>query len=229
VVARADRDRAGALARSLARLDVVRFAAETATSEHGLATPRYELAVAIEPEEEEDVTHRIAIGAATDGGAFARLDDDPVVVVLAAELVSMLEGTLVDRGLFATPLREVESVSFAAGGAERVVRWDGQRFTEGDEPLEESLSDRLASAIEGLRATSVGPYAPAAVADGLTPPRARITVTRGEGAEPRELVLLLGAPTGTDATIHARRADLAVGATVPESAVAVLLELAGVR
>lgn len=225
VRARADRDRGEMLTRSLARLDVTRFAAEAPTNEHGLASPRFVIEVTIDPEEGDETTKLVRIGAATEGGAFAQIEGDPVVLVLPEELVGALDDTFVDRNLLATPLREVESVRLVVDGRERVLAWDGSAFSEGGETLPGTLSERLASAIEGLRATRVGPYALAAVADGLTPPRMRVFVRRGEGAEPRELELLLGAPTGVESTVHVRRADLAVGATVAESALAVFFEL----
>jgi hypothetical protein len=222
---RADRDRSERLARALARLDVTRFAAESATSEHGLAAPRFVIEVTIDPEEGEPFTKTVRVGAATEGGAFAQIEGDSVVVLLPEELVGELADTFVDRSFLATPLREVESVRVLVEGRERTLAWNGTVFSEGGEPLERGLSERLASAIEGLRATRVGPYAPAAVADGLTPPRARVIVTRGAGAEPRELEVRIGAPTGVEATAHVRRADLEVGATVAESALAPFFEL----
>ena len=120
---------------------------------------------------------------------------------------------------------EAEREVVEAEGRERAFTWDGQRFLEGDEPLDERFSDRLASVVEGLRASHVGPYGAAASADGLSPGRLTMTVTRGEGIEPRQLVVRVGAPTGTEATLHARRDDLRVGAAVAETAVAVLFEL----
>ncbi|MCB9615367.1 MAG: DUF4340 domain-containing protein [Sandaracinus sp.] len=225
VQARADRDRSAALARSLARLDVSRFVAETPSTEHGLASPRYQIEATIDPDEGEERTVRLRIGAATEGGAFAQIDGDSVVVVLGDELVGAFDEAFVDRGLFATPLREVETVRVQSEGRERAFTWDGQRFLEGDEPLDERFSDRLASVVEGLRASHVGPYGAAASADGVSPGRLTMTVTRGEGIEPRQLVVRVGAPTGTEATLHARRDDLRVGAAVAETAVAVLFEL----
>lgn len=225
VLARADRDRAASLARGLARLDVARFVAEAPSEEHGLADPRFVIEAEVEPEESEPLQHRVRVGATTEGGAYAQIEGDPVVFVLGEEVVGALDQAFVERALFATPLREVEGVVLVADGRERTLSWDGRRFSEAGEPLEESLSERLASAIEGLRATRVGPYGPASAADGLEPPRVRVTVSRGEGAEPRELTFRLGAPTGVDATLHARRDDLRVGAAVAESALAVFFEL----
>lgn len=228
---RADRDRSERLARGLARLDVTRFAAESPTSEHELAAPRFVIEVTIDPEEggsgegQTVLTKTVRVGAATDGGAFGQVEGDAVVFVLPEELVGELADTFVDRSFLATPLREVESVRVTLEGRERNLAWNGTVFSEGGEPLERGLSERLASAIEGLRATRVGPYAPAAVADGLTPPRARVIVTRGAGAEPREVEVRIGAPTGVEATTHVRRADLEVGATVAESALAPFFEL----
>lgn len=222
---RADRDRSERLTRALARLDVTRFAAESPTSEHGLAAPRFVIEVTIDPEEGEPITKTVRVGAATEGGAFGQVEGDSVVVVLPEELVGELADTFVDRSFLATALREVESVRVMVEGRERTLAWNGTVFSEGGEPLERGLSERLASAIEGLRATRVGPYAAAAVADGLTPPRARVIVTRGAGAEPRELEVRIGAPTGVESTVHVRRADLEVGATVAESALAPFFEL----
>ncbi len=230
VQARADRDRAASLSRAVARLDVSRFVAEAPAAVHGLGSPRFVIEATLESGEGESeqgelVQRRVRIGAMTEGGAYAQVEGDPVVFVLGEEVVGGLDEAFVERALFATPLREVERVVLVAEGRERALSWDGRRFSEAGEPLEESLSERLASAIEGLRATRVGPYGPAAVADGLEPPRLRVTVSRGEGAEPRELSFRVGAPTGVDATLHARRDDLRVGAAVAESALAVFFEL----
>ncbi|MBX3250634.1 MAG: DUF4340 domain-containing protein [Myxococcales bacterium] len=220
--ARADVDRADRFARRLARLEVVRFVAEAASPEHGLHRPAQTWEVRLAPDEGEAVTRTLRVGAATEGGAFAVLQGDPAVFVIGDDALAEATEPFVDRGALATPLRELEAVRI---GTRRFV-WDGQRFRE-DEALEEGASDRLASAIEGIRAVRVGPYGPPAPADGLTPARVRVEVERGEGASPRTLALLVGAPTGEGGRVHVRREDLAVAFEVAEASVQILVDLAG--
>lgn len=92
------------LAGRLAALEAVRFDADRAEPRHGLESPRLIVEVEIAPVDDhghahgpEDADahrrHRLLLGAATSDGVYARLDDDPMVFVVAEALVEAAERT----------------------------------------------------------------------------------------------------------------------------------------
>ncbi len=212
------------VARGFAGLTAERFVAERPAPEHGLDAPRLVVEARFEtgdrdddhghdhgePEEEEERPavreHTLRIGAATEGGAFARLGDDPTVFVVEQGFVDALDGPLVDRGLLATDRRHVEGVEVERNGR----------------PAADAPGDALLATIETLRAADTAGYGAPPPAAGLARPRARLTVTRtADGPEPRSYTILLGAEDA--GRVHARRADLEVGFLLPAEAAAALL------
>src|SRR5690606_5177635 len=92
------------LAGRLAALEAVRFDADRAEPRHGLESPRLIVEVEIAPVDDhghahgpEDADahrrHRLLLGVATSDGVYARLDDDPMVFVVAEALVEAAERT----------------------------------------------------------------------------------------------------------------------------------------
>lgn len=220
----ADGSEVRALARELASLQAVRFVADRASPSHALEDPRIDVVFTIDPEEGEAVERRLRVGRSTDDGAFARLDDDSAVFLVEPDLVERLEGALVPRDLLATSRYEARRVTVREGSREVVIRNDQGEWVTENGPLAAEVSDALFGALDHLRIAGGGQYGPPAAADGLTPPRATITVEREEGSEePEQYTIEIGAPTGAPDRVHARRADLAVGLVLREATVEALL------
>ncbi len=214
------------LARLLARLTADRFVADAATPEHGLTPPRVRVTIHLEPEEGEPRDVALDLGAATEGGAFARLDGEDAVFVVSDSLTRLVSAPLIARTLLQTPAIELERLVVEAEGVRRELSFDGRRIVGPDGPLPEDRSEALTGAIGRLRAEGATRYGPALASEGLAPPRARVEIARGEGAQPPlRYVILVGAPTGEGAEVFVRREDLPVTFTVAESAVAPLLDL----
>lgn len=222
------------VARALASLTAIRFAADRAGPEHGLERPRIVLTATFEGplpseesgEDEHDHEHEhddeeeagppreivLRIGAPTEGGAFARLGEDQAVFVVAGELVEDLEGPLASRDLLATETSELESLAIVRGGERVELRREGDGWSAGQGPADEArttlILDRLAS-MRALGTTSYGEPAPDA---GMGAPALVLEVRRRSGA-PEQYELRVGAPgaAGDDGWYHARRSDLAIG------------------
>lgn len=220
----ADDTEARALVRELASLEAVRFVADEVDPRHGLDDPRIDVVFTVDPEDADATERRLRIGRSTDDGAHARLDDDPAVFLVEPDLVDRLEGALVPRDLLATSRYEIARLELSSGGRTLTIRNDQGEWVTDDGPVDPEVSDALLGALDHLRVAGGGAYGPPAPADGLTPPRASITVEREEGApEPRQYTIEIGAPTGAPERVHARRADLVVGLVLRQSTVEALL------
>lgn len=220
----ADGTEVGALARELASLQAVRFVADQVEPAHGLDDPRIDVVFTLDPEEGDPEERRLRVGRSTEAGAYARLDDDSAVFLVEPDLVERLEGALVPRDLLATSRYEIRRLVIREGSRERVIRNDQGEWVTDEGPLETALADTLLGALDHLRLAGGGQYGPPAPADGLSPPRATVTVEREDGApEPESYTIQIGAPTGAPDRVHARRADLAVGLVLREGSVEALL------
>ena len=92
----------------------------------------------------------------------------------------------------------------------RLHREGGRIVDASGAPGRAALFEQI-GALVAVGATHYGPPLPE---EGFARPRARVVVTRTDGAPaPRSYEILVGAPAGEgdDANVHARRADLAVG------------------
>ncbi len=186
IEARADGAAVGDLVDALAPLSALRFVAESASREHGLDRPRFVVRASFdaasreddeedehdhghghEEEEDEDEDDEVAsrpldiaisIGADTEGGAFARIDDDPAVFVIPAALVTAITDPLASRDALSVAASEIESIAFRRGPTTSVLqRTDaGWTFDGTEPPSEETLAmlDRLAE----LRAIGADRY-----------------------------------------------------------------------
>lgn len=201
----ADRVIVRELARRIAELRAERFVAERPSAEHGLRTPSRTIGVEF-GEGENARRVELRIGAETEGGAFAQLDDGPVFV-LGKDTVEALDVSLVSLDALTLDTADAESIRIEREGqlvAE--LRRDGDRWrtAEGAEPHAErtqALIDRLST----LRAAGVVRYG---TDPALEQPAVRITVTRPSGA----VSLELGEPRveNDEAFVPVRRSDLEV-------------------
>jgi hypothetical protein len=168
-----------------------------------------------------DETVTLELGAAGEGGRFARLKGDPEVFIAPARLWDQLEHPLASRTALAVPLEEIRSVELSSGERSAKVSGDGKSFQS--ETLDADASAALAEAVATLRASAVTGYGAAAATDGLAAPHARVVVgyERDGAAGTREI--LIGAPSEGQGGRHARRADLDAGFVLPSEQVEALL------
>jgi len=206
VEAPADRSLVADVIRRVSDLEAERFVADSAALEHGLEEPR--IVVRARYGETE---HVLEVGAATEGGAFARLGGEAAVFVLRDFVVSSFEAPLVQRSLLATDVLYQERLVLRRESGEVEVRHDGAQWVTPEGPANEERAGQLADRIEQLRIAGTTHYGPPAPDEGLTPPRAVLVVERADDAgEPRRYEVLLGGSAG-EGRVHVRRADLAVG------------------
>jgi hypothetical protein len=216
----ADRVAVAELVRMVAGLEAVGFVADAAEPAHGLDAPwvvaRARFAGEGDAKERERV---LQLGAATEGGRFARLDGGPAVFVVAPALAEVLARPLANRALIATPVERLDAAVVTRGGRRLAVRREGEAFvTEAVDATDATgAARRLAERLAALRARAVTRYGAARPEEGFARPTAVVRVTaRAEGTEePATYNLLIGAPEGGDA-YHARRSDHAVGFLLPK-------------
>lgn len=242
VQAPADGAAARDVARRLATLEAARFVAEAAAPEHGLSPPRMTARFRFEgplagdaevPEEEDDGhghdhdhgdepagpsapprEHRLVIGAATEGGAFAQLDARPEVFVLPTPVLELLEKALVSTDLLRTGRSELTGLRLERDGATIDVTHDGAFFVVAGERIPDERIEPVLMAIERMRGESAG--------FGVAfDPALSVTVSReDDAAEPRRYTLRIG-PAGATHT-PVQRSDIAATFSVPNDQVAPL-------
>jgi|GEM_PF-1749726 len=220
IEARADGAAVGDLVDALAPLGALRFVAETASREHGLDHPRLVVhasfdAASTDDHEEDEHDHgdghddeedddadeddeasspldiALSIGADTDGGAFARLDDDPAVFVLPTALVNALTQPLASRDALSIAASEIQSISFRRGPTTHVLSrtesgWTFDGAAAANEPTLAML-DRLAE----LRATGAERYDERPLRSAVL----TMEITRRDGGT---VTLTFGSPEGED-------------------------------
>ncbi|UJR80960.1 DUF4340 domain-containing protein [Sandaracinus amylolyticus] len=220
--------------RAVASLTAVRFVADRASAEHGLERPRFVVTATFEGplpdeddaaeehdhdhgehEDEEETPPRVfvlRIGAATEGGAFAQLGEDPAVFVVASDLIADLEGPLASRDLLAVETSELESLVLVRGGERVELRREGDGWTAGQGPADEARTTLIFDRLASMRAVGTTRYGEPAPADGMASPTLVLEIHRRTGT-PEQYELRVGAPgaAGADGWYHARRSDLAIG------------------
>ena len=214
----------GEALRSLARLEVDRFVADTASAEHGLASPFMIIAARFEPEDGEAADVTLRVGAETEGGRFAQLEGDPSVFVVGAGFVDRWDAPFVSRRMLDTDVIFIDRVVIESEGTRVELTHDGQVFSGPDGPIDREVSEALGTAIERISASRALHYGPPASIEGLSPPRARLTIDRGDQSEnPGEYTILVGAPTGSEREVFVRLDGVDVTFTVREDTIESLL------
>lgn len=135
---------------------------EEEEDEHDHGHEAAEEEASADDEEDDDASRpldiALSIGADTEGGAFARLNDDPAVFVLPTALVTALAQPVASRDVLSVAASEIESISFRRGPTTHVLSRteSGWTFDGAAAPSEPNLAmlDRLAE----LRATGVERY-----------------------------------------------------------------------
>lgn len=210
----------------LSSLEAVRFVTQNPLPEHGLSGPAA-TTVIIRLDEDDGhghgggaSSHTLVVGAATELGAFARLDDGPVFVMVSAT-TELIAKPLVARTLLTTPAIYVDGVEIT-GAQTLSVRRQANALVSDAGPLAPARATALLDAIADFDAVDVAAYGVPADS-GLARPRARITIVRAsEGPSPARYVVLVGADIEGGRT-HVRREDLAIDLLVRTETVSALL------
>lgn len=249
----ADLNRVEELVPLFARLQALRFVAEKKEPVHGLEKPAFVVRLrfegkASEQDEQQDHDghdhgghdhgpgtdddhvqapaprdHLLYIGASTEGGAFARLDDDPAVFIIGSDVVLGIEDPLVSRELLSIDEALIEHIVLRAGGSSLSLRRGTNGFEAEAKKLERPVVDRLIAALTQLRPTRVGSYGSPSVVEGPGKPRLTIEIELSDLASadaPRSLVVGLS----SEGRLAIRRTDLDVGFWIDEVAVAPLFD-----
>jgi hypothetical protein len=237
----ADQVADGAAVRDVARviggLEALRFVAEAAAPEHGLAHPRFSVTVHFAASERhEDGDHddhheddesdaeseaadvTLHVGAATEGGAFATLNDAPAVFVVAQSVVDALAMPLVSRDLLALPTSEISQLTITSPGGRVVLHASEGGWTSESGPVAEGPATALFDRLASLRASGVEAYGAAA-------PAAVVTIeAQRRGGE--LTTIRIGAPIGEGAAAYRLATISGVDAVfrLPEEAAAALAD-----
>lgn len=227
----ADRIATRDLVRALATLSAARWESESASPAHGLATPRIRVHLALregtvasddgedehdhEGEEEDDepdagppqplpTAFDLRVGAATEGGAFAQVDGEPEVFVLAAEIVEALARPLVDREIVALDASAATQIRIVtATGTVAIDRVAGV-WMNGSAPAAPDATERFVERLRSLRARTVAAYDPPAPSSAVL----TVEVTGPSGVRRLEIGTITG--EGEAATAPARLSDVPV-------------------
>ena len=184
VTAPANEAVAATLAKRLAHLEAVRFVRRGPIPSDGLAAPRYVVEIAFEgggaqrpADGAARVTHRLVVGAPTDGGAFAQLDTDPAVFVVSKDLVAALREPLLALDLLATSAEDVASFTVKrADGSATVRRHGGGWRTSRGAAADLDHTNAVLAALESLRASQVVAYGRPPAVTGLAHPSVSLIV-----------------------------------------------------
>jgi hypothetical protein len=224
--------------RRLAELSAERWVAERAEGSHGLANPRVRVTIKFETSEaaaedgEADAGARprervreyvLAIGAATEGGAFAKLSGpgggDAVFVVPTA-LVDDALAPLLDRNLFQIDEASLASMTIEKGGTRVELVHDDSGWKKGGTAVPRERIAPLLDQLASMRALRAVGFGPAVATAGLASPVLRLTLVRREPeqGEPDRIEMAVGAlqGEGADAGHFARRADVDATFVVPK-------------
>ncbi len=190
------------LAEAVRTLVAVRWAAEKPEPHHGLDNPWCAIAMTVADESDEHLlgspeekTHvlKLALGAETGGGYFARREGLGAVFVAPRVVGQMAKEWLLDRGALMIEPDEVDRVTIAAGERKLVIARRGDGWTlPGQTSPNDTRAESAGKALEGLLAEGVVALGPADKAHGLDEPRARIAIERRDGKPPIELAIGAG-------------------------------------
>jgi hypothetical protein len=208
------------IVRLIAKLEAVRFVAEAPSPEHGFAQPAFQVAVDFGGKQPQ--SHSLRVGAETDGGRFAQLDNDAAVFVLAPALARALDNPLVSRSALAVPLEELGPFELATPAGKLRVEPDaaGVFGLVTGQARDTARGQELARAVATLRAAKVLSYEKPAPEEGMDKPQLRVEVQPRPGsATSKGRTLLVGNPVGAEPTadLYARRTDMDVAFSVPRS------------
>lgn len=219
----ADRIATADVARLLSTLQAVRFVADAAEPVHGLDAPVATVHAQFAARGETKAqTVGLRVGAATEGGYFAKLDSDPAVFVISTQLGDLLKAPLAARTSLATPLESIAAIDVAQGAAKLRVQRTANGFEiagRAADAAQATTARVLANTVATLRASTAASYGEPTAEQGFKKPFATLRVERTSG-EPVEIQLGAQAPSGER---YARRPDVPVTLLLPSTTAGALL------
>lgn len=171
------------VARAIAGLSALRFVSAAAAPEHALDHPRYVVSVHFAQthgdddhgDDDGEAAHRegpleptLHVGAATEGGAFATLGDDPAVFVVASALVDAIARPLVSRDLLAVPSGDVSALAITGPAGTVSLRESGDAWVTDLGPAATGPTTAMLDRLASLHASGVEPYGTAMPAPVIT-------------------------------------------------------------
>ena len=169
----------------------------------------------------------VAFGAADSGDVYARVLDDPAVFLMTDLARNLASRFPIDRGPFRIDPSRMAEVSLAREKArvvfvrrgEQLVRQDGLTQDAGD-------ADRLEAALAGFYPQAAVRLGAPAPDEGMKRPLLEITARGAADSGPREMRILVGAPTKVDGVemVFVREAGTDATFVVPKRAVGALLD-----
>ncbi len=186
---------------ALGALEAERWVAAKPQPEHGLTQPWLQVRAQLT----DRGAVELQVGAATAGGYFAKLADDPPVFVLARSALRAFESPLIDRSLVPLPADQIATLELVQGSRRVTLTRQDQAWTA--EGLAPGKAQRLGEAILALRAQQALRLGPARPADALRPALTfvaksgqRYTLELGATDVLGELPIVLARVSGVDAT-----------------------------
>jgi hypothetical protein len=218
------------LGKALGGLTAVRWAGK-ARPEQGLDRPRLVVTADLGRDEGEPKrTITVSLGAATEGGSFARTGDDATVFVAPKALEEAADRWLVDRSALTIDVGKATRITLApAGGKKVVLEQTGGALHFAGGPADAEATARAAA----VRTALVDLTAEVAVSvgapqkdEGLDRPSLVMTVDL-DGDKPRRIRFGAGDDLHGTRVVYARRDGVDATFAVAQSLVRPLLEAAG--
>ena len=229
---RADPGLASELAERLGRLQAVSWVADRADPSMGLEQPWCRIEADVAEEEKPDgpfTKIAIALGAATEGGYFARKDGDPAVFVAPKGLGEMAQRWLVDRTALLVDMDRIERVTLRRGEGKLVVeRQAGKLHVTSGPNKTDAAALAVEDALRSLMAEGVVHLGGADAAEGFATPALTLEIELANAGEaPTQVRLDVGRGEAwhDNSVFWVRRAGLDATFAVAQSRLRPLLEL----
>ncbi len=210
------------VAHLLSGLSAVRFAADTATAEHGLGAGATRVVFKLGSN-----ARTLLLGASAADGVFAQLAGDAAVFVVPTRVTETLTQGFLAKTALATPIERMRAVTLEGAGQAVRLRRNGERFVVEGSAVDATVVTATIDRLARLRAEAMVHYGPAQADKGFGKPRLRVTIeTTDANGQAQQHELLLGAAIGTPEAlrVYARRSDLEATLTVTASTLDRLME-----
>lgn len=170
----ADRIATRDVVRALTSLRAARWVGDEVEASMGLASPRLRVHLAMREAQAPDAEHAddeapdagaplpttidLLVGAATDGGAFAKLETDAAVFVLPTEVLDAITQPLVDREVVALDTSNATRITLTVRGTSVVIEQRDGAWRSGESIAAPDATDAFLERLRSLRARGVLAY-----------------------------------------------------------------------
>lgn len=226
------------LVQTMSSLSVERWVGTGDDPAWGLDRPRLVIELDVVPEGGEKKTLRLAIGAPSGAGSFARAGGENAVFVVSRSLEETARRWMLDRGSLRIDAETVRSITLTGeSGKKLVVEKVGEVLriagAAGD-PAATSKAAAIRDALSELSAEEAVGVGPAEKHHGLDKPRLTIVVERQDPAAsgkllPARIVVGAGDSLGGMSVFYARRDRMDATWAVAQGKIRPLLEALGER